>query len=121
MAERIDLVHDQGATFRKRFIWKTDTATPTPVDITGYSARMQIRPTIDATSVIKELTTSNGGVLLGGENGHVDLYMSDEETAAITAPATYRYDLELESPDGEVTRLVEGKIKFRPEVTRPTI
>jgi hypothetical protein len=119
MAERIDLQQDQGATFKKRFIWKTDTATPTPVNVTGYTGRMQIRPSIDSATVIKELTTTNGGVTVGGADGYVDLYMSDEETALIAAPATYRYDLELESPTGEVTRLVEGKLKFRPEVTRP--
>jgi hypothetical protein len=117
MAERIDMEHDQGATFARRFIWKTDTATPVPIDVSSYTARMHLRSSVDAAFTILELTTENGRIALGGDNGYVDLLIEAEDTTLI-APGTYRYDLELVAADGFVTRLAEGKIKFRPEVTR---
>lgn len=117
MAERVDITQDQGATLARRFIWKTNTATPTPVDLTSFTARMHIRTGIAADTTIAELTTENSGIVLGGANGYVDLHMTADQTSALE-PATYRYDLELVGPDGFVTRLAEGKIKIRPEVTR---
>lgn len=117
MAERVDMEHDQGATFARRFIWKTDTATPTAVDVTTYDARMHIRTSIDAASTVLELTTENGRIVLGGDNGYVDLFISADDTTLLES-GTYRYDLEMVAADGFVTRLAEGKIKIRPEVTR---
>lgn len=117
MAERVDMEHDQGATFSRRFIWMTDTATPEAVNVSTYTARMHIRTAIDADSTIVELTTENGGITLGSTDGVVDLFLDADATTAIPA-STYRYDLELVAADGYVTRLAEGKIKIRPEVTR---
>lgn len=116
MAERVDFNQDQGATMARRFIWKTDTATPTPMDLTSFTARMHIRTSFDAEATAT-LTTENGGIVLGGEDGYVDLHMTATQTAEIPT-GSYRYDLELVSPDDFVVRLIEGKIKFRPEVTR---
>jgi hypothetical protein len=118
MAERLDFEHDQGATFSRRIIWKTDTANPLPVDVTGYSARMHVRRTKNADSTIVELTTENGRIALGETDGRVDLFLDAGTTTTIPAPATYFYDLEMVAGDGFVTRLIEGKLKVKPEVTR---
>lgn len=118
MAEEYDIQHDQGATYAQQFIWKTDTATPTPVDLTGYTARMHLRETKADPDVILELTTENGRIALGDATGVVDLLITADDTSSVPA-ASYRYDLELESPTGFVTRLIEGKFKMVQEVTRP--
>lgn len=107
---------DQGATFRRRFVWKTGTP-PVPVDLTGCTARMQIRPDITSDEVLVELTTENGGITLGDADGTIDLYISAEDTAKVEA-AIGVYDLELVTADGDVDRVLSGTVTISPEVTR---
>lgn len=106
----------QGATFRKRLAWKAGKPS-VAVDLTGCTARMQVRAEVESAAVLLSLTTTNGGIVLGGATGTVDLYVSDEDTAAITWGGGV-WDLEIEHPAGEVTRLAQGSISVSPEVTR---
>lgn len=98
-----------------------------PINLTGFIARMQIRPSIDSTTVLLELTTENGGITLGGAAGTIDLLADADATALLdfspSTPAALAagagvYDLELEAADGEVTRLLQGNVVLDPEVTR---
>jgi hypothetical protein len=110
-----NIVADQGATFARQLTWK-DTAGA-PVDLTAYTARMQLRTAIDATgAAVLELTTENNRIVLGGTAGTIDLTVAATAMAAVAA-STYVYDLEL--VDGSVvTRLVQGTFELRGEVTR---
>lgn len=117
MATTYNISCDQGATLRRVVTW-TDEAD-NPVDLTGYTARMHVRETVDATETVLECTTENGRVVLGGAAGTIEIVVEASAMEAITAPFTYRYDLELAvgaTPD--VVRLIEGKFKVSPEVTR---
>lgn len=116
MAAIVDIEQDQGATLSRQFIWKTGEPA-LEVDLTGYTARMHIRTAVDATTITLELTTENGRITLGGVAGTIDLLVDATTTATLVA-GTYRYDLELVSAGGYVTRLIEGKFKVRAEVTR---
>lgn len=107
----------QGATFRKRLTWKGPLPAQTPIDLTGCTARMQVRPELKSATVLVELNTTNGGITLGGVAGTVDLYLSDEATAAFTW-LSGAWDLEIEFPGGEVIRLAQGSVSVSPEVTR---
>jgi hypothetical protein len=102
----------QGATFDQQFIWKIDD---TPVDLTTYTARMQVRRDYGATDTIVDLTDGDGITL--GEDGEIDIYI-DAEDASDLPSGSFVYDLELESDSGEVTRLLQGKFVISPEVTR---
>jgi hypothetical protein len=113
-AVKYKLKIDQGATLRKPFTWK---AAGQPVDLTGYSARMQIRETLEAETMIHELTTENGGILIGDEPGQFTLYISAEDTAGFNFESAV-YDLELIAPDGDVTRILAGDVTLSREVTR---
>jgi len=113
-AVKYKLKIDQGATLRKPFTWK---AAGQPVDLTGYSARMQIRETLESDTVIHELTTENGGILIGDEPGQFTLYISAMDTADFTFESAV-YDLELIAPDGDVTRILAGDVTLSREVTR---
>jgi hypothetical protein len=113
---KVKLTIDQGSTFRKKLIWKAGTPA-VPVDLTGYTARMQIREKLDATAVLKELTTANGGITLGTTNGEINLYISAVDTTAFTWSAGV-YDLEMIAPGGDVKRLIEGSVVVLKEVTR---
>lgn len=105
----------QGATFRKRLTWTAPSGTP--IDLTGCTARMQVREEVESTTVLLSLTTENDGIALGGALGTIDLYASDEDTSAFTWGAGV-WDLEIVHPGGEVTRLAQGSISVSPEVTR---
>lgn len=106
----------QGATFDYSLTWQTGG---TAVNLTNYSARMQVRETFDAGTAVVSLT-SGAGITLGGTAGTILLEMSATTTAALdgTPNKQYVYDLELVSGAGYVTRLVEGNFLVYPEVTR---
>lgn len=78
---------------------------------------MQVRSTAASTSFIVELTTENGRITLGGATGQVTLNVTASVMSTVPADK-YAYDLELVSPTGVVTRLVQGNFVVRAEVTR---
>lgn len=92
--------------------------TFTPIDINGYSARMQVRRTIDSTSYLVYLTTENGGLTINpaDADNQIVISMADEVTASISTSGVY--DLEIESPEGVVSRILQGVFTLSPEVTR---
>lgn len=110
-----DLEFNQGASYTKTFTWKDGNGVA--VNLTSYTARMQVRQSISATEVLLELTTENGRLTLGGSAGTIVLTLTPAVTEAITWRRG-RYDLELVAPDGAVTRFLEGQIVVSREVTR---
>lgn len=113
-AEHVDLIFEQGATFTQNFQWVDENGTP--IDLTGYSARMQVRDTVDSPAFHIELTDANGRIALGGTAGTIQLTIAATDTAALTFEDAV-YDLELVN-GATVTRLVYGGVQLRPEVTR---
>ena len=105
---------EQGATF-SRVITINDN-NDALLNLTGYTARMQVRSLVDSASTLVDLTTENGGITLGGAAGTITLTINAATTAAITDDGVY--DLELEAGDGTVTRLLEGLFRLSKEVTR---
>ncbi|CAM5591887.1 hypothetical protein [Rhodanobacter lindaniclasticus] len=87
-----------------------------PVDLGGYTARMQVRASVAAADVLLELTTENGGITLDSD-GTVTLQASATATAAM-AWTRGVYDLELVDGGGVVTRLAAGSVEVSREVTR---
>lgn len=80
---------------------------------------MQVRPAIDSSTVILELTTENGGISLGATNGNINIHVSDEVMQTI-AEDKYVYDLELIAPSRTlyVYKILYGNFVVRSEVTR---
>lgn len=116
-AFKVPLRIDQGATFRKVVTWKAGTPAA-PVDLSGCTARAQIRATVTSPDVLHEMTTAtDGGITLGGLLGTVTLDI-DEPTTAAFAWKTAVYDLEIVFADGTVRRLLQGPVSVSPEVTR---
>jgi tRNA threonylcarbamoyladenosine modification (KEOPS) complex Pcc1 subunit len=105
---------DQGATFSQVITWKD--STDSPIDLTGYTARMQIRQKV-SSSVALALTTENGRITLGNSSGTISLYVTATDMAALPA-GPYTYDIELVSGSGAVSRLLMGTFVVRSEVTR---
>lgn len=147
-ALRYDTLFEQGATFRDGFIWSTfpeeivadgfhlfqgrgsacalcglpeddPLHEGDPVDLTGRTAKMQVRSSYRSDVVLLELSTENGGITLGGTAGTVDRLITAAQTSALPARGCV-YDLELYSPGGgDTDRFLEGSIGTElPEVTR---
>jgi hypothetical protein len=111
---RVNFICPQGSTFNRRVTYKIDE---TPVNLTGYSSRLQVREAHYSTSTITDLTSSNGGITLGGSAGTIDILIGASATALFDA-GTFVYDLEIESVGGIIDRLIEGNFVVTPEVTR---
>ena len=108
---------EQGADWAMTLSLYTDSDKTTPKDISGYTARMQIRETKSSPTVIKELTTGGSGITIGGtDDNEVSLVISSSDTSLFDFLTAY-YDLELVS-GGVVSRLMEGTVALSKEVTR---
>jgi hypothetical protein len=124
-AGRYSFIIEQGATTNLNIQW-TD-ASGSGIDLSGYHARMQIRPSIEANDVYISLSSSlqpdGTGLNLSGSNGitpvqsgSVGIYISAYSSSLLNFNEAY-YDLEMVN-GGEVTRLLEGRIKLSKNVTR---
>ena len=89
----------------------------TPVPLAGYTAKMQIRESIDSSTVILELTTANGGIVIDTTNYTIGINMTSTQTAAFTFINAV-YSLELTNVGGAVQTFVNGNLSLVPEVTR---
>jgi hypothetical protein len=87
-----------------------------PVNLFGYTARMQIREKLNSTVVVHTLTTENGGILLDNTVKTITLNIPDEVTALFSF-ASAVYDLEL-MLGGEVIPFASGTLTLQREVTR---
>lgn len=107
------IVCEQGATFNLPLQWID--ATGAPVDMTGYSAQMDVRASKTSAEVLVELSTANGRISLDSA-GNITLSISATDTATLI-PGQYVYDLELTN-GSSVERLIEGAFVVDGEVTR---
>lgn len=87
-----------------------------PVDLTGYTARMQIRPTIESGIVISSLTTENSKLEINSQLNTITILIPALETTGFTFQ-TAVYSLEL-IKNSEVIPFCNGNISLIKEVTR---
>lgn len=116
-AARLDLVMEQGATFERNIYYKDSDNNP--IDISGWTAAMQIRQYKDSTDALLTLTSSAGNIIMAGPTGHLEIHIPATDMDDLTFSWGY-YDLEL-YPGGDMTRafrLLEGRVKLTKEVTR---
>jgi len=113
----------QGSTFARTITLKYPDPTSPASDptyllwnFTGYTARMQVRRTVDSSTVIISLTTENGRITLGGATGVIELNITAADTATLTSSGIY--DLEIISSTGVVDRILQGNFTLSQEVTR---
>tara|TARA_B100000902_G_scaffold155285_1_gene151710 strand:+ start:692 stop:1036 length:345 start_codon:yes stop_codon:yes gene_type:complete len=114
MSFNYNLTIDQGATFSKTFTYKSGGNA---VDLSTHTARMMVRSSYDASSTLVSLTSAGGDITLAS-NGVIVVTISATATAALAAPNSGVYDLEIVASDGTVTRLLQGNVSITPEVTK---
>ena len=109
-----DILVDQGATLNRALFIKTSAKRA--INLTNYIGRMHIRDYKNSSVIIETLTTENEQIVINASLGRVDIFLSPSETEALEAKK-YVYDLELESSEGEVTKIVSGTLTVRAEIT----
>ena len=133
MTKRLDLRIRQGETWAYTH---THTSGGSPVDLTGYAARMSIKMGFGSgymAHLTTDSTTSGGKITLGGAAGTIKMEMTAAESAklageiSVMLSAAYlapterwikaMYDLEIVSPAGTVNRVIEGNLYIQREVT----
>ena len=123
-AARYSFIVEQGATTNIQLKWEDENGV---IDLSGYSGRMQIRPTVDSETVYLTLSSSldvdGTGLNMSGsdgetavQSGSIGIYISAAQYAELNFDTAY-YDLEMMSGN-EVTRLLEGQVKLSKNVTR---
>ncbi len=116
-----NLLIEQGATFSWTLLFPVSAKNPNgpKLDLTGYFARMQIRPELESATVLVNLSSApGGGMTIAPLDGRLDIEISDVATSALTFDKAV-YDLELVQPNGKVLRVFKGSVSLSLEVTRP--
>lgn len=126
-AGKYSFIIEQGSTLDFEIQYKDSSNNP--VDLTGYSGKMQIRSNFADNSPSTYITLSSSlavdgtGLNFNGSSGllpltsgSIGIYISAASSSAFTFDTGF-YDLEITS-GSVVTRLLEGKVKLSKEVTR---
>lgn len=111
MAAIANLTIDQGANFNSDVTVKD--ANGNPFNLSGYTARSKMAKGYESTKTRVTITST---ISTDPASGVVTLSLNSTQTEALDA-SRYVYDLEIVSGSGEVTRVIEGLIQVRPQVT----
>lgn len=90
-----------------------------PHDLSGYVARMAIRRRTGGELLHTLTSDVDGGIVIDDSMKTITLEIGHELTEAF-AWRTGVYDLELESPDGDVFAVLAGCVSVADEITTPT-
>ena len=121
---------EQGSTFGRLISIEQPDLVADPTgqtfenfDLSGFTARMHIRRTIDTEAPMITLTTENGRIAINPniagaptKNNEISLSISAADTATISSSGVY--DLEIVSAGSAVFKVVRGDVILIPEVTR---
>jgi len=130
-AGKYNFTIEQGATVDFAVQYKDSNSTP--IDLSGYQARMQFRPTFGSTTTFLTLSSSLGpcgtGLNLSGSggidastpiaSGSIGVFISAVSSSQLTFDGAL-YDLEIASGSGNctvVTRLLEGVVTLSKNIT----
>ena len=98
-----------GADFYKAIYLKNE-CTGVVRDLTGYTAKMQVRATVGGTVILTPVMTVTGAT------GKIEATATGTVTGALT-PGLYYYDWIITSPASIVERILEGKFQISSRIT----
>ena len=108
-AGKYNITIDQGSDFSIQLTIKESGSAK---NLTGYSARAQLRRSITSTTLSGTFTCT----ITNAANGIVTMALGYSATASLV-PGKYFYDLEIYT-GSVVQRLIQGNATVRGEVTR---
>jgi len=110
MATISNLFVDAGSDYSN--IITVSSTNGQPLNLTGYSVASQMRKSY-SSSTAYAFTAS----VYDAANGKVRLQLSSTASSAIPA-GRWLYDVEITSPSGTKTRVVEGIVTITPQITQ---
>ena len=113
----VDFTVDQGSDYNVPLLIQSNNVN---VDLTGYSAKMQLRKTYSG-AVILTLSSTDGSITIA--NSIITLNFTNSITSAISFSGDvdsqdFVYDLEITNPSGKITRIRQGTLTLSREVTK---
>lgn len=108
MAGYYDFTVERGVTFKRTLGWRVGGF---PVDITGFTARLEGRRTLSQPTPDFTLTSDpGGGITMGDANGRIDVVISPDMVKVSNGIYFYWLDINTGS---EISRLLEGRITVK--------
>jgi hypothetical protein len=114
MAGQKNFEVDQNATFS--FVVEYKDESDNAIDLSGASAKMQIRDTKGGTKLAVTLTSPSGGITIDGPNGKLTVKMTPTQTSKIFYPKS-SYDVMVIDSNGNKIKLLEGFMTLNRSVT----
>jgi hypothetical protein len=114
MAVQKNFTLDQNTTFTFEVIYKDNAQTP--INLTGCSAKMQVRDTAGGSQLAFTLSSPSAGITIDGSAGKITVKMTPAQTNKLFYPKS-SYDLMLTDTNSNRTKLVEGFITLSRSVT----
>lgn len=110
MAVKANIVIDQGTDFEATI----DLTSPDglPYNLIGYTVASQMRKTYATATAAGTFTATHNDAA-----GQITLILEKAVTTDLE-PGRYMYDVEITSPGGLVSRVVEGTVTVTPGITR---
>ena len=120
-AGRYSFVIEQGSTLNFSIVYNDSNGQP--VDLSQYSAKMQIRQTYSSPPLLTLSSSLNadgtGLNMSSAVSGTIGIYIASCTSSLLTFNEAL-YDLDIISGSGDcpvVNRILEGKVKLSKEVT----
>lgn len=108
MADKVDLIVDQGTTFVVDFLIKDSSNNI--IDLSTYTGTAKARKFISSnTAVVMQINTFSNGIVRAS--------LTANQTANMVYSDRYLYDIKLNTPSNTVIRIVEGQITISPQVS----
>jgi hypothetical protein len=115
MAVKKNFEVDQNATFNFQIQYTEDDEL-TPIDLTGSTAKLQVRDTQGGSKLAFTLTSPAGGIVIDGPTGTLDIKMTPTQTNKLFYPKS-AYDIMVIDTNGNKIKLLEGFLTLNRSVT----
>ena len=106
---RYNFTVQQGATWRQVFTMHQGDTSSAVVNLTNYTATLTIKDKPADSTALATLSTSNGGIVLGGTLGTITVLQTATQTNAYTW-ANGEYRLLLTAPGGDTNEILFGTV-----------
>jgi len=114
MAVQKNFEVDQNTTFT--FVIEYKDSNDDPINLTGASAKLQVRDTKGGSKLAFTLTSPSGGITIDPTLGKLTCKMTPTQTNKLFYPKS-SYDLMITDANSNKTKLVEGFLTLSRSVT----
>lgn len=112
--EEVNFKVVQGDTFTIQVTYTNPNGTP--INLTNYTARMDVRNE-PAGKVLCASITNSSGITINGASGIITATFSPSQTRKFSTPSA-AYQLQITSPGGQSTTILKGYLSVSPAVVR---